>query len=238
MAEQHPPFLWPSKDLAAVVSLVWREEFCGPTAESNLQDVAWIGPRACRHQAVLEQVMSLGPILPARFGTLFSCLESLSDFMDKHREAVAGFLGRVAGQEEWSLKGLVDARLAEEELFAHTLAGQKESLASSPGSAYLQEQRLRIKVKQQLRDWLVEACEPVVKDLTDLASEVCPRRLLSCQTTGAEREMVLNWAFLVPQGNVIQLHGRIQRANAEHTARGLAFDLSGPWPPYSFCPSL
>ena len=53
-----------------------REEFAGPEAELNLQQLSWVGPRALRHEAVIEEVMASSPVLPARFGTLFSSAEA------------------------------------------------------------------------------------------------------------------------------------------------------------------
>lgn len=69
--ENHAPFFQCAGRVAAVVSHVAQAEFCGPAGEANLQDLAWLAPRACRHQAVLEQAMRQGPVWPARFGTLF-----------------------------------------------------------------------------------------------------------------------------------------------------------------------
>ena len=44
-------------EIGAVFSEVELAEFCGETAEARLQDLAWLGPRVCRHAAVIEEVM-------------------------------------------------------------------------------------------------------------------------------------------------------------------------------------
>lgn len=259
IAAEHPPFCWRHGDAAAILSVVSREDFCGPAADANLQDLAWVGPRVCRHQAVLEQAMQLAPILPARFGALFSSLEILGQFMERHREAIARFLERVAGQEEWAVKGLLDRARAEEELCRRKLAEEKATLApldrgtgvarcaglgylpgraSSPGLAYLLEQRLRLQARQELEDRLAGACRALLEELTPLASEACERQVLARETTGVDQEMVLNWAFLAPQPAVAEFQKRVEQVNASQTLPGLTFAVSGPWPPYSFCPAL
>lgn len=235
---EHPPFCWRHGDSAALLSLVSREEFCGPLADANLQDLAWLGPRVCRHQAVLEQAMHFAPILPARFGTLFSSLEIMGQFMERHHETIVDFLERVAGQEEWALKGLLDRARAEEVLCRRKQAEGKVPLASSPGLAYLQEQRLRLKVRQELEDWLAGACSALLEELTPLASEARARQVLARQATGADQEMVLNWAFLVTQCAAAEFQKQVEQVNASRALPGLSFTLSGPWPPYSFCPEL
>jgi hypothetical protein len=236
--ESHPSFFGRSGRVAAVLSRVSRSEFCGPTSEKNLQDLAWLAPRACRHEAVLEQVMRLGPVLPARFGTLFSSTASLESFMRKHEAAIARFLERVGGQEEWAVKGFLDQGRAEAEWLARRRSEKPCPSGSPPGVTYLQEQSLRIQARQALDDRLAEACGDLLNQLNPLASEIVPREVLAPQTPEAARELVLNWALLLPPAAVADFRGRIERANAEQNPGGLAFEVSGPWPPYSFCPVL
>jgi hypothetical protein len=64
------------------------------------------------------------------------------------------------------------------------------------------------------------------------------RRILSRELSGAATEMVLNWAFLLPRMAVADFRRRVERANAQPQLKGLTFEVSGPWPPYSFCPVL
>ncbi|MGA2541785.1 MAG: GvpL/GvpF family gas vesicle protein [Verrucomicrobiota bacterium] len=239
LEEPHPPFFRRSGRVAAVVSRVSPSEFCGPTGEKNLQDVAWLAPRACRHQAVLEQLMRLGAVLPARFGTLFSSTASLESFMGRHGAAIGRFLERVRGQEEWAVKGFLDPQArAEAEWLAGRRAEQPGPSGSSPGLAYLQEQSLRIQAREALDERLAGVCGDLLLELNPLASEIVPRRILAQETSDAAREMVLNWALLLPSAAVADFRGRIEHANAEQNRGGLAFEVSGPWPPYSFCPVL
>ena len=74
---QHPVSVRACGEIGAVFSEVELGEFCGESAEACLQDLAWLGPRVCRHEAVIEEVMRQAPVLPARFATLFTSLDSL-----------------------------------------------------------------------------------------------------------------------------------------------------------------
>ena len=81
--------------------------------------------------------------------------------------------------------------------------------------AYLQEQSLRIQARQALDDRLAEVCGNLLDELNLLASEIVPRRILAHERPDAAREMVLNWALLLPSAAVADFRGRIERANAE-----------------------
>ncbi len=99
--------------VTAVCCSVERADFCGPGAESRLSDVDWVGPRALRHQQVVESVMRHAPVLPCRFGTLFSSPTPLASLLEQHHPSIARFLQFVSDKEEWSAKGFLDASRAE-----------------------------------------------------------------------------------------------------------------------------
>src|ERR671925_1155004 len=89
---QGPLLVHSSTGLAAVLSTVLVEDFCGPEAEARMEDLSWLGIRAWRHEAVIERVMAHSPVFPARFGTLFSSLESLERLLQRHRDTISQFL--------------------------------------------------------------------------------------------------------------------------------------------------
>ena len=236
---QTPIHVQSCREIAAVVRSVSLEEFTGPEAEARLQDLSWIGPRACRHEEIIEQVMNCSPVLPVPFGTIFASPASLQSRLLAHYEAAAGFLDRVSGQEEWAVKGLLDRTKAKEKLRDLALAREAGTLITlSPGARYFKEQRLLAELEKGVGEWLQQVRGKIHGSLEVHASDFCERKLLSRGVTGEDREMVLNWAFLTPPSAVASLRERIDLANAEYDGQGLFFQLSGPWPPYSFCPSF
>ena len=227
------------QDLAAVWSPVPVDDFCGPEAEERLRDLTWIGPRVIRHQEVVAGVMRHSPVLPARFGTIFSSLANLEKVLQRHYDTIAGFLKRLTDQEEWAVKGLLDRPGAKEKLFSLKLAREAESLeALSPGKRYFEEQRLRAACDQELQRWVQEVCREVWTDLRYYAAETRERRLLSREVTGSDKDMVWNWALLMPRQAVGGFQALIQDVNAQYAERGLRLECTGPWPPYSFTPAL
>lgn len=226
-------------DLAAVYCTVSRDEFSGPDSESRLQDLSWVGPRVCRHQEVVEAVMRRSPVLPARFGTLFSSRERLHEVLRVHHDAVLEFLDQMAGQEEWAVKGMLDRARALEAHLNVLLAREAPGLAGlTPGRRYLAEQRLRGEAEKELHRWLRKAGAGLAAELQDCALRQCQRPLPERGGNGSPRETVLNWAFMVPIPAAAAFKARIEAANRRHAPWGLEFTCTGPWPPYSFCPTL
>lgn len=230
---QHSPDVW------AVASEVAREDFSGPAAELHLQQLAWVAPRAVRHEAVLEEVMAHSPVLPLPFGTLFSSAEVLSKFVDQHRETIARFLQRVAGHAEWSVKGWLDRKQALQGLTSTRLAAEQNRLSAlPPGTRHFAEQRISRDIESGLGLWLDETRHSVANDLTGYASDFreCALSPRAHSESGAEE--VLNWAFLLPASAISSFQERVQQANLDHRPQGLSLQLSGPWPPFRFVPAL
>jgi hypothetical protein len=227
------------EDLAAVFCPVALEDFCGPEAAERLRDLTWIGPRILRHQEVVAGVMRHSPVLPARFGTIFSSPANLRRILQRHHDAIAGFLGQVTNQAEWAVKGMLDRAAAQEKLLSLRLAQEADRLAGlSPGRRYFQEQRLRAGSAQELQEWLQEVGRELWRELHTYAAAVRERRLLAREASGSDKEMLWNWAFLVAEKAVEDFRARIGEANAQYSDRGLVLEFTGPWPPYSFTPAL
>ena len=210
------------------------DEFVGERAEAQLQDLAWLGPRVCRHEVVIEQIMNQAPVLPARFATLFSSLDSLDKFVLEHREAIAGFFTELGGQQEWAVKGLLDRAGALEKL-SHPA---EEEPAGSLGGRYLQERRIKAQAERELNQWLRTFCQHVVAALGAHAGGFRERKVVAPAAEATAAEVVLNWAFLIPPEGLQDFRASLQRFNDVEAFPGLLLALSGPWPPYSFIPDL
>src|ERR1035441_2595757 len=221
-------------ETCAVYSEVDLDEFVGERAEAHLQDLAWLGPRVFRHEAVIEEIMSQAPVLPARFATIFSTLDSLDQFILERREGVAEFFTVLGDKQEWSVKGLLDRGEALEKLSQPAA----EEPASTLGGRYLQERRIKAQMEREFSQRLKTFCQQVVADLGAHAGGFRERKVVGSVAEGKEAEVVLNWAFLIPQAAIEAFRASLNRFNDDDAFPGLVLTLSGPWPPYSFVPDL
>lgn len=229
--EDRPVYRLQCESFAAAVSVVERADWEGDAGAENLESLSWVAPRAYRHEEVVEQVMENGgPVYPARFGTLFSTQECLREALDTHRDALRSYFDAIAGTEEWAVKGLLDRQDAKTHL-----AEESPSVGES-GTAYLQRRKQVQDAEAELDDWLDKTAEGLLDPLSETASDM---RVLPVRgNAGREAEVVFNWAFLVPRSNVDVFRAEVERGRGHHEEAGLTLDLTGPWPPYNFRPSL
>jgi hypothetical protein len=231
---QHPVSVRACGQIGAVLSEVELGEFCGETAEACLEDLAWLGPRVCRHEAVIEEVMRQTPVLPARFATLFTSPDSVEQSVLEHREAITGFFARLGDQQEWAVKGLLDRAGSLRKLGA----AEAPAPSAAPGARYFQEKRIKAQVEKDFNLRLKEFCRRAAAALGAHPDEFRERKVLAPAADAEDAEIVLNWAFLVAPAALDDFRLRLERLNAGEGFPGLRLELTGPWPPYSFAPRL
>jgi hypothetical protein len=227
-------------DVTAIWSPVPLDAFAGLTGEANLRDSSWVVPRACQHERVVEAVMRRSPVLPVRFGAVFSTPGALEERLAKWATVISRFLDDVAGKEEWSVKGFADPDRVGKWLTASVpaLAELQRQTPSSAGAQYFHDKRLRVAVQDALGVWRGAVAIEIAKSLSDYVDEV---RALSSwlrdDSKGPPQQM-LSCAVLVPKERVAGLRTCVNGVEERYADPGVKLEVSGPWPPYSFCPSV
>jgi hypothetical protein len=219
--------------VGAVFGEVELAEFCGEAAEARLEDLAWLGPRVCRHEAVIEHIMCQSPVLPAHFATLFTSFGSLERYVLEHADAIARFFAQLGDKQEWGLKGMLNRAEALSRLGSADETAMEPARPQSPGVQYFQKKRLEAQLERDLNTRLKDYCRGAAVSLNDRASAFREREVMRSAT-----DVLFNWAFLLSPQALMDFRARLQRLNGDEAFPGLRLALSGPWPPYSFAPDL
>ena len=212
--------------LKAVISSVALADYTGEAGESNLQNVAWLTPRACRHALVIDKLMEQGPVYPLSFGTLFSNISALEQEMKSRGHAVLAVLQHVSGCQEWSLEATLDRKKAVDSLLAEGLQCGRFSLPEGAGRRHLEEQKLRRHLTSELNEWLTHCLTSIQNELHPLSHDFCPRRITD--------DKVLYDAYLIRIEKVSAFKQQVNTLSQHFEAYGFNFRVTGPWAPYSF----
>ena len=236
---EHPLFVEVIGGVAAVLAEVNLDDFSGPEAKEKMEDLAWVAPRALRHEKVVMAAMEHGPVLPVRFGTVFSSLAAAAEPLQQRQDALKKFFQDTAGKQEWILKGYVNLPQARARMTAVRMAAEKEQLAGlSPGKRYFLEQKIKGAVDKDMAAWLKEMGRDIMIIVREASVGFSECRLQSQEVTGRDEEMFFHGAFLVPDASMEDLQHLLSDWNAAHQDAGLLLELFGPWPPYHFAPVL
>ena len=215
-----------SSGLNAIISSVALVDFTGEAGENNLQNVAWLTPRACRHALVIDKLMEQGAVYPLSFGTLFSNVMALEQEMKSRANVVLAALHHVSGCQEWSLEATLDRKKAVDYLLVEGLQSGRFTLPEGTGHRHLEEQKLRRNLASELNDWLTQCLASIQDELRSLTHDFRSRRITD--------DKVLHTAYLLPIENVAAFQQQVSTISNRFDAYGFSFRVTGPWAPYSF----
>lgn len=226
-------------DISVVVSYVPLSDFVGEDAELRLQDIEWVGPRAVNHQRAIEKILDYSVILPAQFGVLFSCLDSLGQYVRCNHSEINEFLELISDKREWGVKVYWENSRKKQRLLDTEFSSRLEQLAHlTDGARYFKEKQLNAEIEKRATEWLRNILVESSSLLSALSHSARKRRILADDSGGEGRQMVANWAFLVENAKTDEFMSIVKDLNEQDSDNGILARVSGPWPPYSFVPSL
>lgn len=221
-----PVFVLDDDGLGAIVSEVPLAEFGDEALRSNLEEVSWVAAKVRAHEDVLERAAREAPVLPLRFGTIYRSLDRVRDFLAGERRDLASTLEQLRGKREWGVKSLVDRdRLGQAVHASDPRAAElAEATEAKPaGTAYLGRKRLERHLEARA-DQLAAR----------LAGEAHERLAAVAERAVLERTAGLKGAYLVDEARDDDFRRVLEDVGREYEPFGIRFELTGPWPPYSF----
>ena len=202
--------------LAAVAAEVSLAEFGEEVLPERLNDRTWLEEKVRVHESVLQAFVGTIPVVPLRFGAIYRDLGDVRRLLDDRRAAFEHVLERVRGRAELGVKVWFDPR-------------RSSSPPPAGGREYLQRRRDDLSSARDAARLAAAAHER----LAAAAEAAVVNRPQPRELTGRDEQMLLNGAYLVPDGDE-HLAAEVARLAEDHAAAGLTFELTGPWPPYNF----
>jgi hypothetical protein len=224
-------------DLTALVSEVPLAEFDEDTLRENLNDVAWLEEKARAHEAVLEAALGRSAVVPLRLCTVFAGEAQVRAMLAREHDVLADALERLHGRAEWGVKAYADRSAAEREALGRTDGRDDEADQVSAGTAYMNRRRAEARAREQVEEIADEWARAIHARLAAIAAEALLNPLQRPELSGHEGEMFLNGVYLVSDAESATFRAAVGALADEFDRRGVAIDLTGPWPAYNFVKS-
>jgi hypothetical protein len=213
-----------------LATLVPRALFEDGQDGNRTDDPDWMAERAAAHHAVVAAAASRQACLPLGFGTLFSSLDRLAEWLRPRAAALRDGIARIAGAAEWCLAICADparhgAWLARHDAELQRLARQAETAGA--GTAFLLAKRIDkaqvaarlghlASVEARISALLMATGWPV---LAERQRDGSPAWSILAPADAAAAPLVQQWLAVITE---------------ELAPSGLAVRLTGPWPAYAF----
>lgn len=231
--------------LVALYSQVSLDAWGPDVLDEHVRNMDWLAPRATQHQQVLAALQAAShSMLPLPFATLYHQCDTVRDLLRARQVELAARLERLEQAEEWTLKIAQDPGVFEQhvERLSPALArAEEQSRAAPPGKAYLLRKQLETlrrseaaRVTTRQSDEIEQRVSPLV-DAT--IREPITRQARSAgvdQAGDTASRVVLKLALLLRQDTRDAVLTQLAPIAEEFGEFGYVFELTGPWPPYSF----
>lgn len=230
------------RDLCALVSPVAIDEYNEQTLNRQIEDLGWIVPKVKRHDDIVRYVMEFHhPVIPVRFGTIYTSNERLLGVMRNGYDELCSCLDFLDGKEEWGVKVYAKEGAGGKvmEDFSKPIRQlDREISSATPGQAYLLRKKRAELVRQQSDSVFDNIAREIYQLLLSWSIKGRRNKLLSKRATGKESEMILNAAFLINKLDVAVFKEKIDLLADSYERDAFSFGISGPWPCYNFCPEF
>jgi len=183
--------------------------------ERNMENLEWLALHSVRHQQVVGEVAAQVPIIPARFGTVFSGETALLENVTGRSKALERVFDRVADADEWGVK-----------VFAQKTARPAGKTAAQSGKEYLQQKAAQIQQRPDRSD-------PELQELAAALKKVASDSAASGKVSGAQPSLLWQATFLVARSRQKQWE-KVLGEFVERWDGVRRIEINGPWPPYSF----
>jgi hypothetical protein len=183
--------------------------------ERNTENLQWLAQHSVRHQQVVGEIAAQLPVVPARFGTVFSGETALLENVAGRSKALGKVFDRVEDADEWGVK-----------VFAERAVAIPGKNSARSGKEYLQQKAAQIKERPDRSD---PALQKFAVALEKVASASAP----SGKVSGAQPSLLWQATFLVPRSRQKQWE-KVLGEFVERWSGVRRIELNGPWPPYSF----
>lgn len=234
-------FSLPYRDTHALVSQISLNEYGEERLEINLTNIKWVAQKVEIHERIIEHIMGFSPVIPIKFCTIFKSKERIREILDLYYESLKSLLDYLADKEEWGIKVYVESDVfsrAVSEFKAEIKTLNEKAASASPGEAFFLRKKRDDLLRKEVHTALDELADEIYERLLPLTVQGSRGKLFDRKITNKNDQMILNAALLLKKEDVREFEPKIDQIATQYNGKGIYFELSGPWPPYNFCPHI
>jgi hypothetical protein len=214
------------KGLFIAVADLPLDKYNESAISSGLANLDWVSRVAVAHEAVVESFAAATAVLPMKLFTIFKTDERAFEHVRSQRARITGLVKRVANQQEWGIRVVLDRTLA--------AAVPKKSTAAArrTGASYLAQKKAQRDASKELASRARDTVASLFDRLAARTSDAKRRSVSELPAQGGP--LLLDAAFLVPRARAATFKTLAARESKALARQGYGLTFSGPWPPYTF----
>ena len=214
--------------LFLVVADLPLDRYSEAAINTGLANLDWVSRVAVAHEAVVESFIASTAVLPMKLFTIFTTDERAIADVRSQRTRITSLIKRVANQQEWGVRVILDRTLA-----AAAPAKKKTAAANkATGVSYLAQKKAHRDAAKALASRARETVAGLFDRLAARSGDARRRSASDLPVQGGP--LLLDAAFLVPRARAASFKALTARESRTLARQGFGLTVSGPWPPYTF----
>ncbi|MGD6818886.1 GvpL/GvpF family gas vesicle protein [Metabacillus sp. 84] len=221
----------------AVVCELDPAEYSEDQIKEKVNEVEWLHEKAFHHHEILMMLEKEYTLIPTKFCTIYSSMESLEETVVQYQDRMADLFSYLEGKEEWNVKIYSNDKEMRETFGDSnpTVLAKKEEMAQlPPGRQYFEKRKLEQLVDREMELEKNRICEQIHEELIPFSADSTVKKTWSQDVTGRDEQMCWNSVYLLPKDQIALFREKIQEAAESNLEAGWKFEPTGPWPPYHF----
>ena len=114
----------------------------------------------------------------------------------------------------------------------------RKASRTTPGNAYFIRKKRENLLLRETLCLQNNLSDEIYRQIAPQCVDAKRNKSLSKEATGKKEKMTLNAAFLLEQTGAGFFKQKIDNMAAFYEPQGILIEISGPWPPYNFCPEF
>lgn len=225
-----------NEGLFVIVSDIGLDEYGEEEMASKGEDVNWLKEKAAAFMDIILQVTAFTDIIPMKFLTIFKTEERVRSIITDNLAQFQEDFMKIKGRKELSLKIYCDDKKYKESTVAQDVEEFEKTLAGkAKGAAFFLRKKFDTELNDKIQSRICTAANSMIDSLKAECVDTKINKLLARELTGVDLPMIQNCSFLVDNKNEESFRNTVGKLADEYSTKGFMLNLSGPWPPYSFC---
>ena len=223
--------------LYVTMKYVSENDYSEINIKKNISNEAWLDYNARKHLQVIGDIMQRHTVIPFNFGTIYKSEESLRSFVSFYSADFMEVLLHLRNKEEWSVKVFCNRKMIVENIgtLSHNISDIDQQIkSSSPGKAYILGKKKKEIIETEIKVIYNTLSKRIFTAFNELCEEYRFNVILSSELSEKDEDMILNVAFFIIKENIEDFIKCSEKMTHEYSDIGMIFDITGPWPPYSF----
>lgn len=230
-------YLIENNGLYLAVKNVSEDEYSEVALKKNISNESWLDTHVRAHISIISKIMETQTVIPFNFGTIYTSAETLNLFIDKYYSQLTQALHYLENKEEWSVKIYCDKNtvINNISILSSTVSDIELQIKnSSPGKAYILGKKKIELIGKEIAGIYNSYSKLFFTQLNSWSEEYRLNTILSNDLSGRDDDMILNVTFLIEKERLNNFIVLTDQMISQYENIGLALDLTGPWPPYTF----